>query len=88
MNEDYVIIIFNIQTFKELNLQYGDFTDNQILEHYTKWVILHSKKYLLLPNDFDVNIYRELNQDLKELNNMNAKLHYINHGIKEVRKYK
>jgi len=74
---------FNIETFKELNPRYKNFTDTQILEHYTKWGNLHNEiyKYQGLPLDFDVDIYKELNPNLNKLENFNAKLHYINHGI-------
>jgi hypothetical protein len=41
-----------------------------------------------LPLDFDVNIYKELNPDLNEINDINAKFHYINNGSKEGRLYK
>jgi mannosyltransferase OCH1-like enzyme len=43
---------------------------------------------LKLPDDFDVNQYRLLNNDLKYLNHIQLKDHYINNGINECRKYK
>jgi len=42
----------------------------------------------VLPKDFDVSIYKELNEDLKDMNDIDVKLHYINHGIREGRFYK
>ena len=42
----------------------------------------------LLPFDFDVIVYKELNKDLSNLSNINAIYHYINNGINEKRKYK
>ena len=42
----------------------------------------------LLPYDFDVLVYKKLNDDLKNLSNINAIYHYLNNGIIEKRKYK
>ena len=44
--------------------------------------------YDKIPNGFDVNEYKEINVDLKKHSNYDAIKHYINHGIKEGRKYK
>ena len=41
-----------------------------------------------LPEDFDVNKYRLLNDDLKDLNDIELKAHYINNWKNEGRKYK
>ena len=41
-----------------------------------------------LPNDFDVKIYKELNYDLQNLDDIYCKKHYIEHGINEKRNYK
>jgi hypothetical protein len=41
-----------------------------------------------IPDDFDPNIYKKLNSDLKMLTNDQAIQHYLNNGIKEKRKYK
>jgi len=51
-------------------------------------MILLIMKYEGLPVDFDVSIYKELNEDLAKINDSLAKLHYINHGIREGRLYK
>jgi len=40
-----------------------------------------------LPNLFNYDIYRELNYDLRNLNNEELKEHYVNHGIYENRAY-
>ena len=42
----------------------------------------------LLPNDFNIELYKLLNEDLKDMNNNELKLHYLKYGIKEGRKYK
>jgi hypothetical protein len=44
--------------------------------------------FLKIPDDFDVNQYRLLNSDLKDINDNKLKLHYLNHGVNEGRKYK
>jgi hypothetical protein len=36
-----------------------------------------------VPLDFDIEMYRELNPDLINMSDFEAKLHYINHGINE-----
>ena len=43
---------------------------------------------MLLPNDFNPKEYIELNDDLKHMNEIEAKMHYENEGYKEFRKYK
>jgi hypothetical protein len=44
--------------------------------------------YDKIPNDFNVNEYKEINGDLQKLSNFEAIKHYKNTGIKEGRKYK
>ena len=41
-----------------------------------------------IPDDFNSKIYIELNEDLKDLADLQAKLHYEYEGYKEERKYK
>jgi hypothetical protein len=41
----------------------------------------------ILPNDFNWNIYIEINKDLKNMNELQAKSHYLIYGIKENRSY-
>lgn len=43
---------------------------------------------LLLPNNFNWYEYIYLHDDLQEMNEIDAKIHYIKYGIKEGRKYK
>ena len=42
----------------------------------------------LLPNDFNIELYKLLNEDLKHMNSNELKYHYLKHGIHEGRKYK
>lgn len=45
-------------------------------------------KLKLIPNDFSVKLYKLLNPDLANLNNLNLKIHYLQYGIPEKRLYK
>ena len=49
--------------------------------------ILLNMKHLLLPDDFDWEVYIDLNHDLKNMNKNQAKIHYILHGNYEGRSY-
>ena len=42
----------------------------------------------IIPNDFDVAVYKALNGDLQSLSDDDAKSHYLKFGIKEGRNYK
>jgi len=71
-------------------------------DHYVKYGIKEKRKYKFylqtnfdqniyifkLPNDFEPFIYRDLHNDLKDLNEEQLKNHYIHCGIKEKRIYK
>ena len=46
------------------------------------------RKYNNIPNDLDLSIYIELNNDLKDMNLIAVKNHYEDAGYKENRKYK
>jgi hypothetical protein len=41
-----------------------------------------------IPDDFNVTVYKELNWDLKDMSDFNAKTHYEVTGYLENRKYK
>ena len=45
-------------------------------------------KYFDFPDDFDFFTYRDKNDDLKKLNKLDLKKHWINYGVYEDRKYK
>ena len=45
-------------------------------------------KYFDFPTDFDFYSYRDKNDDLKKLNKLDLKKHWINYGVYEDRKYK
>ena len=42
----------------------------------------------ILPSDFNIKIYKELNNDLQDMDENELLLHYINYGINENRLYK
>jgi hypothetical protein len=50
--------------------------------------LLYNTIYDKLPIEFNSIIYKLLNPDLSSYTDINAKLHYINHGITENRQYK
>lgn len=45
------------------------------------------KMYVLLPTDFDFGIYRDLNEDLSDMDDEQLARHYVNYGKKEKRAY-
>jgi hypothetical protein len=59
-----------------INILYNNSTNN--LKHY----------FDKLPEDFDVSIYKELNRDLTNITDIEAKLHYTQYGMNENRNYK
>jgi hypothetical protein len=81
-------IIFNNlnNIIKILNYLNFEICFNNILSFQTN--INLDEFYDKIPNNFDVNEYKEINGDLQKLSNFEAINHYINHGIKEGRKYK
>jgi hypothetical protein len=71
---------------KVLNYLNLEICFNNILKFQTD--INLDEFYDKIPNDFDVNKYKEINGDLQKLSNFEAIKHYKNIGIKEGRKYK
>jgi len=82
------IFIFNDlnNIIKILNYLKLEICFNNILKFQTD-INLH-EFYDKIPNDFNVNEYKEINDDLQKLSNFEAIKHYKNKGIKEGRKYK
>lgn len=61
-------------------------TRNKIISYYK--TIKNEKVFdnlNLIPKDFDINIYRILNDDLKKYNNILTKIHYLEYGFEENR---
>jgi hypothetical protein len=89
---DYELKNILYEIYKHDILKYGDIFINKIHNNIDiKHIIINNdlnKLDKFLPQDFDVNMYKELNTDLLQLNDDQAKLHYINHGINEKRLYK
>ena len=59
---------------------------NQLIEHYEKYG-KHEGRLTKLPDNFDINIYREKNEDLLLLNDKELLKHFVNHGYYEKRCY-
>jgi len=61
----------------------------EVKNHYENTGYKENRKYKYknIPNDFDSNIYIELNFDLKNMTLVEVKNHYENIGYKENRKY-
>ncbi|ARF09876.1 hypothetical protein Indivirus_4_48 [Indivirus ILV1] len=58
------------------------------INHYIFYKENRKYKYENILDDFDSNIYKELNQDLRHMTYLEAKNHYEYTGYKENRKYK
>jgi hypothetical protein len=56
--------------------------------YYNKTEIYYTNIDNILPDDFDVLVYKSLNTDLIHLTESQAKLHYLTNGIEEKRIYK
>lgn len=65
-----------------INLINNDIFYLLIYKYYNKFIDFD------FPKDFNVQEYKELNKDLKNMTDTQAKVHFCNHGYKENRKYK
>jgi len=80
---------FDVETYKKLNLDISDFTNEEAIKHYINHGSIEGRKYKIeLPNDFDVETYKKINLDVSDFTNEEAIKHYTNHGFFEERKYK
>ena len=61
--------------------QYALDNKEKIKEHYLNEGI-KNKYWIKLPDDFDINIYKKLNQDLSELDEIEILKEYIQYGHK------
>lgn len=60
-----------------------------MMMYINKYLNKNDKKFKLkLPEDFDVNIYRKLYDDLNSFGSEELKSHYLNYGFYEGRKYR
>jgi len=90
LDDELKNILYEI--YKDEIIKYGQFFINKIHDNIDINKIksnndLNNLKNLL-PLNFSCDMYRALNLDLNNLIDTEAKLHYINHGIKENRIYK
>jgi hypothetical protein len=59
-----------------------------LLNDFKEYIVESKKHYENIPDDFNAKEYVELNEDLKNITELEAKNHYEFHGYKENRKYK
>ena len=72
---------------------YKIYSNDFIHFNYSREIIknndtIYSKINTLLPHDFDINMYRQLNKDVYNYSDIELKLHYIKSGEKEGRIYR
>jgi len=93
---------FNVYQYKELNQDLYKLSREECLEHYLLHGMLENRKIKKIfntlnipkiepfgiPYDFDCHYYKLTNIDLINLNDNELKLHWLNHGKNEGRKYK
>ena len=97
-NLENLPIDFSTKYYKLLNNDLNNMSEKELKKHYLNYGINENRVYKLdlekeninniLPNDFNSENYRLLNNDLTNMNEKELKLHYINHGINEDRVYK
>jgi hypothetical protein len=87
-------VITQISFSFRLNRQYSSYkistnlSNNKLIEHFINNGIKECRLYRL-PNDFNINKYKSLYNDVSIINNdYDIKYHYINYGFKEGRLYK
>lgn len=91
---------FDPETYRNLNADLTDFSDLDATIHYLNHGRDEGRQYKLLfqeepgpanaslPIDFNPEMYRMLNADISGFSNLNATLHFLNHGRDEGRRYK
>ena len=83
-------INFNVSTYKKMNEDLINMTDDEAIEHYIKHGVYENRKYIdnnALPLHFNVSIYKKINEDLMNMTDDDAINHYLKYGIYENRKY-
>ena len=77
------------ETYPDVIYECGD-VDAKVIAHY----INHGREegrvamFFNIPDDFDPKIYKSLNKDIRNLSDVDAKIHYERFGFKEKRQYK
>ena len=76
--------------FGNFNLVFNvkEYTENKYFKLFVYLIHLYKSKYENIPEDFNAKEYIVLNEDLKHMSEIEAKLHYEYNGYKENRKYK
>lgn len=83
-------IDFNVITYKKMNEDLINMTNDEAIEHYIKHGIYENRKYIdsnALPMNFNVITYKKINEDLINMTDDEAINHYLKCGIHENRKY-
>jgi len=89
IQENYNIPLFMVDVVK--NDYYFDKLNSKTfkLNYLNSWKKrTKPNNFKRIPNDFNVHLYKQLNEDLKHLNDIELILHYENEGYKEDREYK
>jgi len=81
---DEKIANLDLDIYKRIN-SITDIIDTSIIIHQ---YLHNNNKIYKIPIDFDHEIYRKLNKDLKKLNNFQLEEHYILYGMSERRLYR
>lgn len=80
---------FNHSTYKSINSDLINLSNNELEAHYINYGIKEKRAYKFdLPEGFNCEQYKELNQDLLNLNDNELKIHYLRYGRNEGRQYK
>lgn len=83
-------IDFNVYTYKKMNEDLINMSDDEAIEHYIKHGIYENRPYIdsnALPLHFNVITYKKINEDLINMNDDEAINHYLKIGVRENRKY-
>jgi hypothetical protein len=84
-----IILPGKVFNFNDVNIIIKILKKNNIPVNFNNILLLHKDINInLLPDNFYSKIYKILNTDLENLDKFQLITHYVNHGIKENRKYK
>jgi len=78
---------FDCDTYKSLNPDLSNFSDDFLKKHYIVSVFINQKRIYKIPSNYDQNIYKIHNPDLAHLNGPELFDHFITFGIREKRIY-
>jgi hypothetical protein len=84
---------FDPEIYRLYNEDLADYTEAQLLEHFTRHGELEGRIYSRndldsLPSDFDSHSYKSMHKDLRHMTHAEAVSHYLRFGVAEGRRYK